>query len=160
MEEHKVNYFQGLVHTGEAHGFKTCAHSEIYTDRIAPASSSKELHRIVNTLSNRHTPMILPTIYNSADLPSLFIKQFTNKVEKHRVDIASEHFTSTLVTGTTTATFSSFEKVSQLIVNECILIFASSSVWNSIPNDVRCAPLLSSFMSRLKTYLFRSVYKD
>ena len=38
--------------------------------------------------------------------------------------------------------------------------FASYSVWNSIPNDVRCAPSLSSFMSRLKTYLFRSVYKD
>ena len=37
---------------------------------------------------------------------------------------------------------------------------ASSSVWNSIPNDVRCAPSLSSFKSRLKTYLFRSVYKD
>ena len=31
--------------------------------------------------------------------------------------------------------------------------FASSSVWNSIPNDVRCAPSLSSFKSRLKTYL-------
>ena len=38
--------------------------------------------------------------------------------------------------------------------------FASSSVWNSIPNDVRCAPSLSSSKSRLKTYLFRSVYKD
>ena len=38
--------------------------------------------------------------------------------------------------------------------------FASSSVWNSIPNDVRCAPLLSSFKSCLKTYLFCSVYKD
>ena len=38
--------------------------------------------------------------------------------------------------------------------------FASSSVLNSIPNDVRCAPSLSSFKSRLKTYLFRSVYKD
>ena len=38
--------------------------------------------------------------------------------------------------------------------------FASSSVWNSIPNDVRCAPSLSSFKYRLKTYLFRSVYKD
>ena len=33
--------------------------------------------------------------------------------------------------------------------------FASSSVWNSIPNDVRCAPSLSSSKSRLKTYLFR-----
>ena len=38
--------------------------------------------------------------------------------------------------------------------------FASSSVWNSIPNDVRYAPSPSSFKSRLKTYLFRSVYKD
>ena len=38
--------------------------------------------------------------------------------------------------------------------------FASSSVCNSIPNDVRCAPSLSSFKSRLKTYLFCSVYKD
>ena len=38
--------------------------------------------------------------------------------------------------------------------------FASSSVWNSIPNVVRCAPSLSSFKSRLMTYLFRSVYKD
>ena len=38
--------------------------------------------------------------------------------------------------------------------------FASSSVWKSIPNDVRCAPSLSSFKSRLKTYFFRSAYKD
>ena len=38
--------------------------------------------------------------------------------------------------------------------------FASSFVWNSIPNDVRCAPSLSSCKSRLKTYLFCSVYKD
>ena len=38
--------------------------------------------------------------------------------------------------------------------------FASSSVRNSIPNDVRCARSMSSYKSRLKTYLFRSVYKD
>ena len=38
--------------------------------------------------------------------------------------------------------------------------FASSSVWNSIPNDVRCAPSLSSSKSCLKTYLIRSVYKN
>ena len=37
---------------------------------------------------------------------------------------------------------------------------ASSSVWNSIPNGVKCVPSLSSFESRLRTYLFRSVYKD
>ena len=27
MEEHKVNYFEGLVQTDKAQGFKTCAHS-------------------------------------------------------------------------------------------------------------------------------------
>ena len=37
--------------------------------------------------------------------------------------------------------------------------FASSSVWNSIQNDVRCAPSLSSVKSSLMTYFFRSVYK-
>ena len=38
--------------------------------------------------------------------------------------------------------------------------FASSSVWNYVPNDARCAPSLSSSKSRLKTHLLRSVYKD
>ena len=38
--------------------------------------------------------------------------------------------------------------------------FASSSVWNSIPNDYGCSPSLTLLKSRLKTYLFRSVYKD
>ena len=37
--------------------------------------------------------------------------------------------------------------------------FASSSVWNSIPNDVRCALSLSSCKPCLKTYLFCSFYK-
>ena len=35
--------------------------------------------------------------------------------------------------------------------------FVSSSVWNSIPNDVRCAPSLSSSKSRLKTYTLYSI---
>ena len=99
-----------------------------YTERIALASFSKEQHQIVNTLSNRHPPKILPTNYPSADLPSVFIKHSTNKVEKHTANIASEHVTSTLVTGTTAATFSSFlKKVSQLTVKECILISAPRS---------------------------------
>ena len=113
--KHKVSK---LVHTAKC---------KFYTERIALASSSKGLHQVVNTLSNRHPPKILPTIYPSADLPSIFIKHFTNKVEKLRANIASEHVTSTLVTGTTAATFSSFEKVSQLTVKECILIPAPKS---------------------------------
>ena len=96
--KHKVSI---LVHTAKC---------KFYTERIALASSSKELHQIVNTLSNRHPPKILPTIYPSADLPSIFIKHFTNKAEKLRANIASEHVTSTLVTGTTAATFFHLKK--------------------------------------------------
>ena len=107
--KHKVSK---LVHT---------ARCKYYTERIALASSSKELHQIVNKLSNRHPPKILPTIYPSADLPSIFIKHFTKKVENLRANIASEHVTSILDTGTTAATFSSFVKVSQLTVKQCIL---------------------------------------
>ena len=67
--KHKVSK---LVHT---------ANCMLCTERIALASSSKELHQIVNTLSNRHPPKILRTIYPGADIPSLIIKHFTNKVE-------------------------------------------------------------------------------
>ena len=57
-------------------------------------------------------------------MPLMFV---ANKVQKPRANIASEHVTSTLVTGTTAATFSSFEKVSQLTVKECILNYAPKS---------------------------------
>ena len=113
--KHKVS---NLVYTAKC---------KFYTERIALTSSSKELHQIVNTLSNRHPPKILPTIYPSADIPSIFITHFANKVDKPRANIASEHVSSAFVTGTTTATFSSFEKESQLTVKECILNSASKS---------------------------------
>ena len=35
---------------------------QFYTEKIDLASSSKELCQMVNTLSNRHPPRILPTI--------------------------------------------------------------------------------------------------
>ena len=96
LHRHAKHKLSKLVHTA------TCSS---YAERIALASSSRELHQVVNTLTNRHPTIILPTIYPSADLPSLFIKHFTNKVEKRRANIASEHVTSTLVTGTTAAIF-------------------------------------------------------
>ena len=107
------------MHTGKC---------KLNTEKIAQACSSKELRQIVNTLSNRHPPMKLPTIYPSADLPRIFIKHFTNKVEKHRNNIASEHVISTLVTGTTAATFSSFEKGPQLTVKKAFLVLLLSHV--------------------------------
>ena len=72
---HKVSK---LVHTAKC---------KFYTERIALTSSSKEQRQIVNALSNRHPPKILPTIYPSAHLPSIFIKHFTNKVEKQTMNL-------------------------------------------------------------------------
>ena len=125
----KLNVFKDLYRQAKPKVSKLVhsAKCRFYTEGIALASSSKELHQIVNTLSNRNPPKILPTIYPSADLPSILIKHFTNKVEKLRANIASEHVTSTLFTGITAATFSSFKKVSQLTVKECILISAPKS---------------------------------
>ena len=76
------------------------AKCQIFTERIALASSSIELRQIVIALSNGHPPKILPAIYSSVGLPSLFIRYLNNKVEKHRANIASEYVTaiSTLVT--------------------------------------------------------------
>ena len=68
--KHKVSK---LAHT---------AKSKFSTERKSLASSSKELHQIVSTLSNRHPPKILPTIYPSAELPSIFIKHIAHKEEK------------------------------------------------------------------------------
>ena len=144
------------------------AKCKCYTDRIALASSSKELHQIVNILSNRHPSKILPTIYPSADLPSIFIKHFTNKVEKLRVNIASEHVTSTLVTGTTAATFSSFEKVSQLTVKESIRISAPKSCeLDPIPSKllIECLDsilpsLTDLFNSSLASGIFPQCFKS
>ena len=153
---HKVSK---LVHTAKC---------KFYTERIALASSSKELHQIVNALSNRHPPMILPTIYPSADLPSIYIKYSTNKVEKHIDTIASEHVTSALVTGTTAATFSSFEKVSQLTVKECILNYDPKSCeLDPIPSKllIECLDsILQSlndlFISSLASGIFPQCFKS
>ena len=49
QEKHKVSK---LVHTVKC---------KSYTERIALASSSREMHQIINALSNRHPPRIMPT---------------------------------------------------------------------------------------------------
>ena len=78
---------------------------KLYVERIALASYSKEHNKIVNTLTNRHPPKILSTIYPSAALPSLFTKFFINNVEKLRANVVSEHVASVRVTGTASAIF-------------------------------------------------------
>ena len=161
MEEHKVNYFQGQAGHKDSRHVQT-AQCKCCTERIALLSSCKELHQIVNTLSNRHPPRILPTIYPSADLPSIFIKHTTNKVEKLRASIASEHATSTLATGTTAATFSSFDKVSQLTVKECIINSAPKSCeLDPIPSKhlMECLDsILPSLTNLISSFLASGIY--
>ena len=96
--KHKVSK---LVHSAKC---------QFYTERIVLASSSIELHQIVNSLSNRHPPRILPTIYPSADLLSIFIKHFTNKVEKLRANIALNMLRQHLLLGLLLLLFLHFKK--------------------------------------------------
>ena len=79
-----------LVHTAKC---------KFYTERITLAPSSRELLLVVNTLSIRRPPKILPTIYLSADLPSLSIKLFANNVENLRANIASNMLPQHLLLG-------------------------------------------------------------
>ena len=93
---------------------------------------------------------------------------FANKVEKHRANIASEHVTSTLVTGTTSSTFSSFEYASQLAVKECILISALKSCeLDPIPSKllVECLDsippsIIDLFKSSLESGIFPQSFKS
>ena len=108
------------------------------------------------------------TIYPSADLPSIFIKHSTNEVDKLRANIASEHVTSTLDTGTTAAAFSSFEKESQLTVKECIINSAPKSCdLDPIPSKliIECLDsilpsLTDQFNSSLASGIFPQCYKS
>ena len=164
----KLTIFKDLYRRHKVSKLVHTAKCKFFNERIALASSSKELQQIVNTLPNRHPPKILPTIYPSADLPSIFIKHFTNKAEKLRANIASEHVTSTLVTGTTAATFSSFEKVSQLTVKECILSSAPKSCeLDPIPSKllIECLDsilpsLIDLFNSSLASAIFPQCFKS
>ena len=118
---------------------KVCTQLNVnFTQKEYLSFSSKGLHQVVNTLSNRHPPKIFPVIYPSADPPSNFIEHFTKKIDKLRANIASEHVTSTLITGTTIETYSTFEKVSQLTVNECIR--------NSAPKSCDLDPIPSKLL--------------
>ena len=68
----------------------------------------------------------------------------------------SHHTPATLSPAHTPCPFS-IDLHSRATLGDRSFSFASSPVWNSIPNDVRCAP---SSKSRLKTYLTCSVYID
>ena len=114
------------------------------------ATQLKSLHWL--PVKERSTYKIACLCYHcqSSTAPS-YVADMLHRRPSHTRNTRSSSYTIPLLNGPTH---------SKATLGDRSFYFSSSSVWNSIPNDVRCAPSLSSFKSRLMTYLFRSVYKD
>ena len=87
---------------------------------------------------------------HSSTTPSYFAVILQNK-PSHTRNIRSSSYTMPLLNR---------PAHSKATLGDRSFSFASSYIWNSIPHDMRYTLSLSSFTCRLKTYLFRSVYKD
>ena len=110
----------------------------------------KSLHWLPVKVRNTYKMVCLCYHCHSNTAPSC-VTDILQKRPLHTRNIRSISYTMPLLNRPTQ---------SKATLGDSMFSFASSSVWNSIPNDVRCAPSLSFFNSRLKTYLFCSVYND
>ena len=120
-----------------------------------PKSSSitihlKSLHWLPVKVRSTYKIACLCYDYHSSTVPS-YVTDMLHKKPLHTRNTHSSSYSMPLLNR---------PAHSKATLGDCSFSFASSSVWNSIPNDVRCAPSMSSSKSYLKTYLFRSVYKD
>ena len=154
----RIDYCNSLLF-GSTHG--VTSHLQLrhnYAARVIlrlPKSSSITIHlRSLHWLpvKVRSTCKIAYLCYHchSSTAPS-YVTDMLHKMPLHTRNTRSSSYTMPLLNR---------PAHSKATLGDRSFSFASSSVWNSIPNDVRCAPSLSSFKSHLKTYLFRSVYKD
>ena len=109
----------------------------------------KSLHWLPVKVRSNYKIACLCYHCHSSTAPS-YVTDMLQKKSSHTRNTRSSSYTMTLLI---------WPAHSKATLGDRSFALASSSVWNSIPNDVRCAPSLSSSMSRLKTYLFRSVYK-
>ena len=120
-----------------------------------PKSSSitthlKSLHWLSVKVRNTNEIACLCYHCHSSTAPS-YVADILHRKPSHTRNTRSSSYTMPLL---------SRPAHSKATLGDRSFYFASSSVWMSIPNDVRCDPSLSSYKSRLKTYLFHSVYKD
>ena len=120
-----------------------------------PMSSSitthlKSLHWLPIKVRSTYKVACLCYHCHSSTAPS-YVADMLHKKPSHTRNTRSSSYTMALLNRPTH---------SKATLGDRLFSFASSSVWNSIPNDLRCAPSLSSSKSRLKTYLLHSVYKD
>ena len=154
----RINYCNSLLF-GSIHDVTSHLQQiQNYSARVIlrlPKSSSITIH-----LKSRHwLPAKVRSTYkiaclcyhcHSSTAPS-YVADMLHIKQSHTRDTRTSSYTMPLLNG---------HAHSKATLADRSFLFASSSVWNSIPNDVRCAPSLSSLKSRLKTYLFSSAYKD
>ena len=104
------------------------------------ASKPSTIYRTVRNVANIDHPSSIAELSSVSEFSSIekknqysdFLRTVPDKyappsLRKDRANIASEAVATTLVTGTTTAIFSSFEKVSRLTVKELISNYAPKS---------------------------------
>ena len=91
----------------------------------------------------------------------LYYHCHSSTAQSYVIDMLQKKLSHTCNTRSSSDTMSLHNRPahSRATLGDCSFSFASS-VWNSIPNNVRCAPTLLSFKFYLKTYLFCSVYID
>ena len=110
----------------------------------------KSLHWLPVKVRNTYKIACLRYHCHSSTVPS-YVADMLQKKPSHTHNTRSSSYTMPLLNR---------PAHSKATLGDHSFSFASSSVLISIPNDVRCAPSLSSFMSPMKTYLFPPVYKD
>ena len=110
----------------------------------------KSLHWLLVKVMSTYKIACLCYHCHSSTAPS-YVTDMLQKKPSHTCNTRSSSYTMPLLNR---------PAHSKTTFGDCSFYFASSSVWNSIPNYVRCAPSLSSNKSCLKKYLFCSFYKN
>ena len=129
-----------------------------------PKSSSitihlKSLHWLPVKVRSTYKIACLCYLCHSSTAPS-YVADMLHKKPSHTRNTRSSSHTLNTCSSSHTMPFLNRPAHSKATLGDRSSSFVSYSVWNSIPNDVRCAPSLLSSKSRLKTYVLRSVYKD
>ena len=88
--------------------------------------------------------------YHKTTAPS-YVTDMLHKNQSHTCNTRSSSYTMPLL---------NFPAHRKATLGDRSFAFPSSSLLNTIPHDVSCAPSMSSAMSRLKTYLFHLVFVD
>ena len=154
----RIDYCRSLLFGSTHDVTSNLQRTQNYAARVIlclPKSSNitthiRSLHWLL--IKERSTYKIAWLCYHchSSTAPS-HVSDMLKKKPSHTHNAHSSSYTMPLLNRTTH---------SKATLSDRSFSLASSSVWHSFQNDVRCTPSLSTFRSRLKTYMFRSACKD